>query len=210
MSMRSDPTAETPVARPSPFSDARGVAVVMALVVVLIAALWFFLLRGDGEPEGTQDGGAPAPAAPAAQPPAAPAPLKDKKGGGERSFQVFAPRDPFDPLVSATATGATTGTETQSATVGDSGAADEIGSAASGGGGSGTTVGSHSIEVIDVYRAARGPRAQIELDGTVYTVAEGDTFGDGFRLVSTSGRCATMTTEDGDRFTGCEGEAVLK
>src|SRR6266498_2683015 len=36
-------------------------------------------------------------------------------------------------------------------------------------------------------------KAQVEVDGTVYTVAEGDSFDDGYRLVSINGSCASFT-----------------
>jgi hypothetical protein len=61
--------------------------------------------------------------------------------------------------------------------------------------------------VVDVR--ARGGRAQIQVDGTVYTVDEGETFADNFQLVDASGECATMLFGD-DEFTLCEGEEILK
>jgi hypothetical protein len=41
------------------------------------------------------------------------------------------------------------------------------------------------------------------VDGTVYTVAEGDSFDDGYRLVSIDGTCASFT-HDASSFTLCE------
>jgi hypothetical protein len=200
--MRPDPPTENSAPRRSRLADARGVAVVIALAVALIGALWFLFLRGDPQP--TEETSAPAAPAPPPEVPAARDPEAEKNKEGRRSFQVFAPRDPFDPLVSASVGGAP---DTGGTTVGGGG--DVSGGSSGNGGGGGATVGGRRIEVIDVYRAGSGPRAQIEVDGTVYTVSEGESFGDGFKLVSTSGRCATMT-RNGDRFTGCEGEEILK
>ena len=73
----------------------------------------------------------------------------------------------------------------------------------------GETVGDHRVKVVDVYTQNGRDRAQIQVDGTVYTVDEGEEFADNFRLVSASGRCATILFGD-DEFTLCEGEEILK
>jgi hypothetical protein len=44
--------------------------------------------------------------------------------------------------------------------------------------------------------------AQVDVDGTVHTVAEGERFGGGFQLVSVSGDCADLLFGD-DAFTLC-------
>jgi hypothetical protein len=41
---------------------------------------------------------------------------------------------------------------------------------------------------------ASGTKAQIEVDGTVYTVSEGDRFGGGLRLESINGSCVTVSS----------------
>jgi hypothetical protein len=63
--------------------------------------------------------------------------------------------------------------------------------------------------VVDVYNEGGNARAQVQVDGTVYTVDEGERFADNFQLMSTSGQCATMLYGD-DEFTLCEGEEILK
>jgi hypothetical protein len=63
--------------------------------------------------------------------------------------------------------------------------------------------------LVDVFQENNSPRAQVEVDGTVYTVSEGEVFADNFELVSASGECATMLFGD-DQFTLCEGEEILK
>jgi hypothetical protein len=47
------------------------------------------------------------------------------------------------------------------------------------------------------------------VDGTVYTVEEGERFATSFELLSLNGDCATMLYGD-DQFTLCEGEEILK
>jgi hypothetical protein len=47
------------------------------------------------------------------------------------------------------------------------------------------------------------------VDGTVYTVDEGEQFAESFQLLSINGECATMLYGD-DQFTLCEGEEILK
>lgn len=180
------------------------------VLVVLLGLVYFFFLRGGGEEEI-----APPPVAegiPAPEDPEVPVDEDDDDDDGEvETFEVFAPRDPFEPLVSAAGGGGT--------------AVDGGDGDVTGGGGDGTgdgdvtvdgdpepdgdTIGDHRVEVVDVYTANGQGRAQIQVDGTVYTVDEGEGFAENFRLVSTSGSCATILFGD-DEFTLCEGEEILK
>ena len=194
--------------------DRRMIAVVGALVVVLLAALWFLVLR-DGSPEAES---AAAPATQEAPTPAPePAPKNDKPaprpgGGPVETFQVFAPRDPFEPLVSpetsgeAADTGATVDTGGGVITNSNGNGGDVSGGVADSGG---STVGGHTVSVIDVFSARGSRRAQVEVDGTVYKASEGETFADNFKLISASGECANMLFGY-DQFTLCEGEQILK
>lgn len=69
------------------------------------------------------------------------------------------------------------------------------------GGGSSTTIGGHDVSLLDIF--AGGTKVQVEVDGTVYTVSEGDTFAQGdFQLVSISGDCARFLFGD-EAFTLC-------
>jgi hypothetical protein len=192
--------------------DRRVIALVGALVVVLLLALWFLVLR-DASPE-PEEAAAPAPqAAPAPAP--EPEPEADKRaarpgGGPVETFQVFAPRDPFEPLVSPDSSG---GAADTGATV-DTGGGGVITNGSGGAPGGavdsgGSTVGGHTVSVIDVFTARGRRRAQVEVDGTVYKVNEGETFADNFKLLSASGECANMLFGD-DQFTLCEGEEILK
>jgi len=195
-------------------------AVVGGLLLVLFV-LWFLLLRG-GEPE-------PATPAPASltnttttpEAAATPEPQEPNESPVE-TFEVFAPKDPFKPLVetggaggaagptgtaSPTTTGGTTatgGTTTTTTFEGNGG----------GGGGGGSSRGAksiegHSVKLIDVFETKRGRRAQVQVDGTVYTVDEDETFAETFKLLSASGECASMLYGD-DQFSICEGEEILK
>ena len=65
------------------------------------------------------------------------------------------------------------------------------------------------MRVIDVFGDGGRRRAQVQVDGSVYTVDEGERFAENFQLLSASGRCATMLFGD-DEFTLCEGEEILK
>ena len=183
------------------------------LLVVLLGLVYFFFLRGGGEEEVV----APPPTAEGVPAPEETAPPGEEEAdddddtGQVENFDVFAPRDPFKPLVSAA--GAAGG---------------EVAPAGGGGGGGdgeptdptdptdpsdpsedGETIGDHRVKVVDVYVEGGNDRAQIQVDGTVYTVDEGEEFADNFRLVSASGQCATILFGD-DEFTLCEGEEILK
>jgi hypothetical protein len=46
---------------------------------------------------------------------------------------------------------------------------------------------------------------QVEVDGEIHTVAEGETFAENFRLVTVDGTCARFLFGD-ESFTLCEGE----
>ena len=104
-------------------------------------------------------------------------------------------------MTSGTDTGTDTGDD------GDTFGADDGTTPEGGDGGEGESVGGHRVRVVDVF--PNGRRAQIQVDGTVYTVDEGEVFAENFQLVSASGECATMLFGD-DEFTLCEGEEILK
>jgi hypothetical protein len=71
------------------------------------------------------------------------------------------------------------------------------------GNGSSTNIGGHEVVLIEVFTSGGQDRVQVEVDGTVYDVAEGQNFADGeFRLRSVSGNCATFVFGD-EAFTLC-------
>lgn len=194
---------------------------IVAGVLVLLFLVWFVFLRAD-EVEVDVVAPAPAPAAPTPEPEEPVSPVK--KNGPVETFEVFAPKDPFDPLISAATTGGTTtggttagGTTTTPGAGGTTtGAGDGTGTRTTttttttgGGNDGGDSVGGHRVRVIDVFVRNGSPRAQVQVDGTVYTVDEGERFAQNFQLLSASQRCATMLFGD-DEFTLCEGEEILK
>jgi hypothetical protein len=65
------------------------------------------------------------------------------------------------------------------------------------------------VRLVDVFTQGGRQRAQVQVDGTVYTVDEGETFAESFEVLSVSNDCATMLFGD-DQFTMCEGEEILK
>lgn len=196
------------------------IALAVLGVLLLLLLIWFFFLRADDTATETATPVVPAPAATEDE---AEESLPPRKSPVE-TFEVFAPKDPFDPLISAatgggtgtttgaTGTSTTDGTTTTSTTDGtttDGTGTTTTTTTTSGGGDGGEDVGGHRVRVIDVFRSNGGGRAQIQVDGTVYTVDEGERFADNFELLSTSGSCATILFGD-DQFTLCEGEEILK
>lgn len=71
------------------------------------------------------------------------------------------------------------------------------------GGGSSATVDGHTVVLLDIFTRNGVQKAQVEVDGTVYTVDVGESFDDGFRLTSISGDCADFVSGDGEDFTLC-------
>ncbi|HSL10163.1 MAG TPA: hypothetical protein VLA82_02465, partial [Actinomycetota bacterium] len=70
--------------------------------------------------------------------------------------------------------------------------------------GSGTNQGGDTIVLLDVFTVNGVQRAQVEVNGQVYDVAVGDTFGPNgrYRLRSIVGNCATFVRGD-QAFTLC-------
>lgn len=196
------------------------IALAVLGVLLVLVLLWVFFLGGDDEAPETATPVAPAPAT---------TPEEEEVESPRRkrpveTFEVFAPKDPFDPLISAsaaageagttaTADGEATGATDEGTTTTDDGTTTTTvtnGNGGDGGGGDGgETVGGHRVRVIDVFVEGGDRRAQVQVDGTVYTVDEGERFAQNFQLLSTSGQCATMLFGD-DEFTLCEGEEILK
>lgn len=214
------PIAEAPPAGGRSITPPQ-IAIVVGLLIVLLGAVYFLFLRGGDEEVVPPPAAAPAVPAPTPEPTETPQP--DDGEPPVETFEVFAPRDPFEPLIAAGGVAGDTG-----GGGGDTGAGDGTGAGTDGGttdgtdgtdggttdpgtgdGANGSNVDGHRVKVIDVFRENGRDRAQVQVDGTVYTVDEGENFAENFRLVSASGRCATMLFGD-DEFTLCEGEEILK
>ena len=182
----------------------------VALVIVL-ALVYFFFLRGGGEeevpPPPTAEG-VPAPEETTGTEEPEDEDADEDDEGDVETFEVFAPRDPFDPLITEGGAAAGDG-DAAGGDVGDGVDPGDGPDAAPPSTDDGDRIGDHRVKVIDVYVQGGNDRAQIQVDGTVYTVDEGEQFADNFELVSASGRCATILFGD-DEFTLCEGEEILK
>lgn len=184
---------------------------VIGAVIACVALPTFFLLtRGNAQTN-------PQPFTPpgAAQAPAPSQPHTQTTSNHPiETFQVFAPRDPFQPVVVGAATGSSSGS---AGSAGSSGTSDATGSTT---GSSSSTAGSassdgttsvtgHRVKLIDTFTQGGSDKARIEVDGTVYTVAEGETFATNFKLLSIENKCITAFYGD-DQFSLCEGEEILK
>jgi hypothetical protein len=125
-----------------------------------------------------------------------PSPVAGQQPAAARSPKlVFTGRDPFVPLIVA-ATSPVSG--------GSSPTVSPAGSASSApGGGSSQTIGGHTVVLDDIFTDNGVQKAQVEVDGTVYTVAPGDSFASSYQLVSISGTCGDFLFGD-QSFTLCE------
>jgi hypothetical protein len=132
------------------------------------------------------------------------------------TFEVFTARDPFQQLVQDTEAGATDGggggaTATQVSTqpTGGTGGSGGTGEEPVTDGPSGTRVGTTVIRIVEVTTTDGVARASITVNGTGYTVAEGEVFATSFRVLDITGDCATLLFGD-SRFTLCAGEEIRK
>ena len=198
-------------------------AMLAALAVVLLALVYFLFLKGDGGPQETPQSSAPAPAlAQAEEDPFEPDP-GDAASQPVETFEVFASKDPFEPAVEGGGDDPSGDELAQADGSGDGdgsgnngGQGDEPddptlgeGEIATGAQANQDEVEGHTVKLIDVFRQGGESQAQVQVDSTGYTVAQGEVFAENFQLVSTSGTCATMLYGD-DQFTLCEGEEILK
>ncbi len=180
-----------------PLSERDRRALVVLGVVALLALLAVLGVRFLG---GGQEVAAPPGPPPVASSPA-PSPTPTQ---GAAPQPRFSGRDPFSPppglgtpSPTSTASPSPTGTPTATPTPTSSPTAP--------GGGASRTVSGHTVVLLDVFRRAGRDMAQVEVDGTVYTVAEGQTFAEDFRLVSAAGSCARISFQ-GAPFTLCVSE----
>lgn len=120
-------------------------------------------------------------------------------------------KDPFKPLVSAGSAAAAT----ESGVTADSGSATATtvatGSTVAGAGtGTASTPGGGSTAERQVALVSiRNGTARVTVDGTPYSVTEGERFADDYRAVDINSECASFESAS-TAFTLCEGEAVLK
>ncbi|HEY3210856.1 MAG TPA: hypothetical protein VGL18_13910 [Actinomycetota bacterium] len=173
---------------PMSHRDRRALIIFGAVTVVAVAVFFLFIAKS---PKTTSAGSRRGSQLNVTQPTPTPSPTKAKKN--HKEVLVFSGRDPFDPAQGGGSVSAPAGAPTVA----------PPGSASSPTGGSSKQVGGKTVVLVDIFSEDGVEKAQVEVDGTVYTVAEGDTFDDGYRLVSINGTCASFT-HSASSFTLCE------
>lgn len=169
----------------------RRLLVILGGVMVVAAAMYFLVLHKGSKPTNTAI--PPVTSVQTGTPTPSPSPSPK---GKHKEILVFSGRDPFCCAPSSSSSPATGSSPTPTVS--------PAGTPSSGpGGGSSETIGGHTVVLVDVFTANGQKQAQVEVDGTVYTVSAGDTFGGGFTLDSISGSCADFTFQ-GTSFTLCE------
>ena len=169
--------------------DKRALMILGGAAVVGVLVLFVMMLGGgDGEraattpPAGTQ----PLPEATATPTPREASPRE----------LTFTGRDPFSPpVVLVSPSGGASPSSTVSPTQSPTGGGD---------GGPSQNVGGRDVTLLNIFTRNGELRAQVEVDGTVYTVSEGETFAANYELDSfTSQSCARFLYGD-EPFTLCE------
>jgi|ERR671923_513716 hypothetical protein len=172
--------------------DRRTVTIGGLIVGALLAGFLIFTVLGGGEPPLDQPfpTTSPVPSSPSPSP-----------SGGGPPIQNFTGRDPFSvppalsPSPSPTAPGdgdgdgdGNGGTQTPPTVPGN---------------GSSQNVGGSTVVLLDIFERDGATRVQVEVDGNVFDVGIGDTFGGGrFELRSVSDNCAMFLFGD-EQFTLC-------
>jgi hypothetical protein len=164
--------------------------VALALAGVLLVALVMLaarpVLRGASQ--------SAAPAAPPVTPTtAATTTLIPPSTSPQGSRPPGSAKDPFRPLVAAGAAGATNTTAGATTTT------------VAGGG----ATGERNVNLVDVFSRSGTRYAKVTVDGSPYTVKEGQRFAGDYLVVDIGSTCATFDSPSG-RFTLCEDEAILK
>jgi hypothetical protein len=159
----------------------RRLLIVLAGVVVVGALLYFFVLSGNkSKPVASPKGGGSLVIQPGSSPAAAASPSP-----GARPILVFAGRDPFSPPPGALVGVASPATGGSAPTVSPAGTSNSAP-----GGGSSATVGGKTVVLDSIFTMNGSQEAQVEVNGTVYTVAPGGTFATSYSLTSINGSCA--------------------
>lgn len=171
----------------------------MILTPVLVVGVAFYLLTSGSKKDSPSSALPPGPGtatgvmtSPTPQPSPSPSPTPNE-------ILVFSGRDPFqNPFGDASLVSSSSPLPSSSPTPSVSPAGSPPPTPT---GGSSTTSGGHTVVLVDIF--SNGTQAQVEVDGTVYTVGEGDTFATTFKLVSISGKCASFLNGDSS-FSLCE------
>jgi hypothetical protein len=190
-------------------------------VVIVVAALAYFLFL---RPKGTETPTATGPSTGVTTPPPTSAPTTSPpvtpRTPPPSGFLVG--KDPFSPLVNPSGGGGPTSTSTVvptgtnpfttspfTTTPGTSPTSTFTNtvsppvSPTSGGGGTTTHVGGHTVTLIDIFTRNGVQMAQVQVDSTGYTVREGQTFAANYKLVAIAGSCASFS-HGSEHFVLCE------
>ena len=209
-----------PVELDAPARDTRRIVAVAVLGVALLVAavLLATTVLGGGGGDSASDEAVDAP--PTSTAPAEPAP--DEVGDGaaaDEGYEVYTTRNPFTPLVATGGESATTestaapeeATETPAAPEDDAASQTETTEPGTTDPGSGGASGQR-VQLLDVTTDTTGKVvASVEVDGTVYDVAEGESFASAYSVVSLSVENSSGVFREGDReFTLTTGEELLK
>jgi hypothetical protein len=169
--------------------DRRSLIILGVVVVLAAAAFFLFVRKGDKTPTtalpqvNVNQG--------VTQPTPSPSPTAKEK---HKKVLVFSGRDPFccQPTLALVSSASLVGGVAPAGTpsFGPSG-------------GSSNTFDGQTIVLIDIFTDGGTEQAQVEVDGTVYTVSPGDSFAGDFALVSIDGTCADFTFQS-ESFTLCE------
>ena len=169
----------------------RRMLMILGVVVVGAALLYFFVLSGH---KGTKSASSSGPGPVTVQPGSSPAAVTPSPG--PTPILVFAGRDPFSPppgaLIGVAAPAASGPTVAPAGTGGSTP-----------GGGSSATVGGKTVVLDSVFTLNGTEEVQVEVSGTVYTVAVGDTFATNYALAAINGSCADFTYKTSTSFTLC-------
>lgn len=167
-------------AHSAPRKKSTSFVTLLAVGLIAMAAWWVLFGRSDGR-QLPQGAGAPQTSTEDTSEATETTSVRQRAATGTvETFEVFASRDPFAPLVG-----------------------DKEGEA-----GGMVDEDANAVRLVDAADDGVAG-AQVEVNGTVHTIAEGETFAENFKLLSVSGDCASILYGD-DQFTICEGEEILK
>ena len=173
------------------------------LGVLLVVFFAFNFLSGGGD-----DGAIPSlPPITTAPGGGAPSVSTSPTAPGTSPTPIFTGRDPFSiPPALATSSSTTTSPSSSVSPSGSTSPSSTVSpttSPTTPGGGSSTVKGGKTVVLLDTFKQGGKQMVQVEVDGTVYNVGIGETFGGGtFELRSVSGDCATFLYGD-EPFTLC-------
>jgi hypothetical protein len=210
--------------------DRRALIIFGAVLVVALAAYFLLGKKGEGAPAAAESPSVTSPFSPAPSTSPTGSPHVTPRTPPPSGLPL-AGKDPFSPLVNPSSSGGggpsttgPTGTSGPTGTTGPTGTSNPTSPTPTGTGTSSPTptgptptvsppaspstapgahIGGHTVTLLDIFTRDGVAKAQVQVDSTVYTVSVGDTFSDGFKLLSITGSCATFT-HAGQQFVLCE------